>query len=430
LRKVRNSALESRTARAKLEPGRKHWMNLGSGLHLGYRRGSSPVGTWIARRYIGQQTYKLEKLAAADDIDDADNAVVLSFDQAQARARQMHGEKSRVEAGFPAAKGAAFTVAACLASYADALDKNSRRAGHDVRVRATSIINPVLGKIACDKLTTAQIEKWLADFAAMPARIRSPKGQTRYKPTDPDDAEAQRRRQSTANRVLTILKASLNKAWRDGRIAGSNGAWSRVRPFKGVDSARVRYLTANEAKRFLNAAQLDFRHLAAAALATGARYGELVALRVEDFNPESGTVHVRRSKSGKGRHIVLGAEGVQLFESLTAGRAHDALILLRADGTPWHKSAQFVPMAEALHAARIKPAISFHGLRHTWASLSIMAGMPLMVAARNLGHSDTRMVEKHYGHLAPDFVAASIRQFAPSFGLAKSDKVVPARRRA
>ena len=29
-------------------------------------------------------------------------------------------------------------------------------------------------------------------------------------------------------------------------------------------------------------------------------------------------------------------------------------------------------------------------------------GVPLMVVAKNPGHTNTRMVEKHYGHLAPD----------------------------
>ena len=45
-----------------------------------------------------------------------------------------------------------------------------------------------------------------------------------------------------------------------------------------------------------------------------------------------------------------------------------------------------------------------------------MAGVPLMVVSRNLGHADTRMVEKHYGHLAPSYVADAIRAGAPRFG--------------
>ena len=73
-------------------------------------------------------------------------------------------------------------------------------------------------------------------------------------------------------------------------------------------------------------------------------------------------------------------------------------------------------MREAVKRAKIAPSISFHGLRHTWASLAVMAGMPLMVVGRNLGHVDTRMVEKHYGHLAASYVADEVRKSAPKFG--------------
>jgi hypothetical protein len=54
-----------------------------------------------------------------------------------------------------------------------------------------------------------------------------------------------------------------------------------------------------------------------------------------------------------------------------------------------------------------------------------MNGMPLMVVARNLGHADTRMVEKHYGHLAPSYVADEIRKAAPRFGVELAKVVAP-----
>jgi integrase len=73
-------------------------------------------------------------------------------------------------------------------------------------------------------------------------------------------------------------------------------------------------------------------------------------------------------------------------------------------------------MADACERAKIKPPISFHGLRHTYASHAVMNGAPLLVVAKNLGHSDTRMVERHYGHLAPSYVADAIRKAAPRFG--------------
>jgi integrase len=73
--------------------------------------------------------------------------------------------------------------------------------------------------------------------------------------------------------------------------------------------------------------------------------------------------------------------------------------------------------------AKIVPPINFHGLRHTWASHAVMNGVPMLVVAKNLGHSDTRMVEKHYGHLAPSYVADAIRAGAPRFGNTSDPKI-------
>jgi integrase len=50
-----------------------------------------------------------------------------------------------------------------------------------------------------------------------------------------------------------------------------------------------------------------------------------------------------------------------------------------------------------------------------------MNGAPLLVVAKNLGHTDTRMVERHYGHLAESYVADAIRAAAPRFGIVPSN---------
>lgn len=55
-----------------------------------------------------------------------------------------------------------------------------------------------------------------------------------------------RRRRASANRVLTVLKAALNRAWREGRLP-SDAVWRRVEPFARVAAARVRYLKVAEA---------------------------------------------------------------------------------------------------------------------------------------------------------------------------------------
>jgi integrase len=59
--------------------------------------------------------------------------------------------------------------------------------------------------------------------------------------------------------------------------------------------------------------------------------------------------------------------------------------------------------------AKISPPVNFHVLRHTHASHLAMKGVGLGVIAAQLGHADTRMTEKHYAHLAPSYVADTIR---------------------
>ncbi len=86
-------------------------------------------------------------------------------------------------------------------------------------------------------------------------------------------------------------------------------------------------------------------------------------------------------------------------------------------------------MRAACAAAKIAPAVSFHALRHTYASLTAMNGAALAVIAHNLGHTTTRMVERHYGHIAPSYVAERIRETAPTFDLTPDGKVVALRGR-
>jgi len=54
-----------------------------------------------------------------------------------------------------------------------------------------------------------------------------------------------------------------------------------------------------------------------------------------------------------------------------------------------------------------------------------MNGVPLAVVAAQLGHSDTRMVEKHYGHLAPSYVADTVRAAFGNMGVVEETNVVP-----
>jgi integrase len=85
-------------------------------------------------------------------------------------------------------------------------------------------------------------------------------------------------------------------------------------------------------------------------------------------------------------------------------------------------------MREACKRAAIDPAVGFHVLRHTHASILAMQAVPMAVIARQLGHSDTRMTERHYAHLAPNYVADTIRASFPRLVHPLPTRVVSIRR--
>jgi integrase len=388
-------------------------------LHLGYsrpRRGKP--GTWTVRAYLGsvktlapgvrggRTPYAIKRLpGVADDYEDANGTTVLSFAQAQ-----------ELALAPPKPTNGPLTVEGAIEAYVTSLRHHGReRAATEAEARLTRHVGRLAGQQVAS-LTPEHLRGWLHDLANKLARIRPGEG-------------SERRSRVSANRVLVMLKAALNHAYHEGKTP-SDGAWRRrVKPFANVDVARKRCLILDECRRLINAAQGGFRLLVQAALHTGARYGELTRLRVHDFDEDAGTLVIERSKPGRPRHVHLSDEGEAFFRQITAGRAGDEVMLRRDDGGPWQRNDQQWPMREAVNRAKIAPPISFHGLRHTYASLSIMSGAPLLVVAQNLGHSDTRMVERHYGHLADSHKREMIRSHAPRFGVADDGKVAALRRK-
>ena len=111
-------------------------------------------------------------------------------------------------------------------------------------------------------------------------------------------------------------------------------------------------------------------------------------------------------------------------------------LIIKFPGRPFNWSdAQHRAAGKQLPFAAIKnradaqrfldPPINFHGLRHTYASRLAMRGVPLAVIAVQLGHSDTRMVEKHYGHLAPNYVADTVRTAFGRLGIVEPSNIIP-----
>lgn len=419
-RKARDERLDTRTARLKLKPrAEPYWRTIQEGRALGYRRlAGGKAGKWIARHYDPTEGRRYEALGTADDMLDADGAGTLNFAQAQDKARDWFQDIERADGRVLEPITVAQAITAYLADY-------TARGGKALRETQASInahILPELKDRKVDGLTYAILKAWHHKLAEAPARLRS-KAEAEKKNTrevTATDADGRRARRATANRVLTILKAALSLAFREGQ-AISDDAWRRVKPFPRVDAARIRYLTDQEAVRLVNACTPDLRNLVTAALLTGCRYAELASLQARDLDAGAAVLHIRHSKAGKPRSVPLTDEALRFFTQQVAGKPRIALVLTRAGGEAWGRSHQFRSLRDACTAAKITPAVSFHILRHTFASRMAMRRVPMAVIAAALGNTEA-ICAKHYAHLAPAYVADTIRANAGGLGIVPEEK--------
>jgi integrase len=400
-RKIKNADLINRTSRDKLAiRGRPHYHRIDANLSIGYRRLRGRSGTWTARIYIGNGEYAFEPIGTADDRSDADGIGIFDHDQAVAKARELHTKHKKTAAGIRDP----LTVEQAVEAYAVHLSGNGKR--HDaLEATARKYILPLIGKMEVDKLTSEALTEWKAKIAKMPAR-----GRRAFNPVA---------RKASANRTITMLKTALKLAYDNGKVE-SDKAWRSLKKFDGVERRRDRFLSLSESKRLINAADSEFRPMIQAALATGCRYAELCNLKVSDFHTDSNTLFIRTSKAGKSRSAYLTEEGVRLFGALAAGRRGSEPLIRRDDGLPFGPSHQIRRMVETCKNARIEP-ISFHGLRHSYASALVKAGTPLAYVAESLGHANIKMVSKHYGHIEKSHLAETIRANVPKYGFAKSN---------
>ena len=389
---ARSPKLETRSSRLKLPVTKKPvFVRIAPGISLGYRR-TKTAGTWVLRVGNGRNDAWTKRIAVADDFDSSDGVTVLTFWEAQTLAKETAGT---AKPGRARAKP--LTVARAADAYLASLTARNIRTAKDARSRLTRLFLPTFGERRIEDLTRREIEEWRDGLVRADG-----------------DEERRRRSQDTANRVLSIVKAVLNHAAGDSanRLT-DDSPWRLVRPFQRVGRARDVHFSIPEVLQLLDAADTPaFRDLLTAGFLTGARYGELAACRVRDFNASQETLWVPRGKTGP-RTVILQPEAVTFFRRTVGQRGKDEPLLPRPDGQGWKPSDQQRPMKKAVEKAELDPKATFYALRHSYISRAIESGMPLTVLAENCGTS-VRMIETTYAKVLAgkrrELIAASARR--------------------
>ncbi len=230
--------------------------------------------------------------------------------------------------------------------------------------------------------------------------------------------------------ALTVLRVALNRAVRQGRLT-INVALAATKP--RVTAREARPLAPDEVLRLLDAVAGDrLEAMWITAVALGLRRGELTGLMWKDIDIAAGTLTVARTlhyvpgqafelrepKTRRSRRTLALPDVVaaalqdhrrrQLEERLQAGAPWKVaeLVFTTSEGGPLSGST----LVHALHrhcAAAGLPAIRFHDLRHTAASIMVAGGVPLRTVQEVLGHSTISITADVYTHIAPAPIEAA-----------------------
>lgn len=373
---------------------------------LGYQKRPN-ARSWVVRWREPTGGYRYKTLGATDDVDGG-----LDFDLAMSLAKE---RVERFETGDDATP--VLTVENVLADYLDELRARGRNTA-TARVHIKAFIKPYWGEREVASAERDEYRQWRNHLASQPPRKRTAtfSNVIDHRDVDMTDADIQRKRRSSVNRILTTFKAALNLAWENHprEIATSDEWRLGLKPFRNVDAPREQWLKIEDIRRFLNACEPDFRELVAAALYTGARYSELARAQAAHMDIQQRSLYVPLSKSGRPRTIHLNKKAVGFFTRIAAGKVGSDLLLTKSDGSEWGKAHQSRRMQLACERAEV-PAMGFHQLRHSYASIAVKNGLPLQILALNLGHADTRMVERHYAHLESEYVREQIAKSTATF---------------
>lgn len=188
-----------------------------------------------------------------------------------------------------------------------------------------------------------------------------------------------------------------------------------------VPRGRETYLTPEEVRRLLDAADPWFRDILTLALHTGVRKGNLCQSLKADVDLDRAILTIPLTKNGDIHHAPLDSEALEVVRRLVAGNHHEYL-LSGPEGKPlaggrsaqgyrngllggaWERTVR----AAGLEEVRGEKLV-FHSLRHVFCSTLASCGVLIEERALLAGHRRIEM-QRRYTHFEPGFLADSIRK--------------------
>lgn len=225
----------------------------------------------------------------------------------------------------------------------------------------------------------------------------------------------------TTNKILEVLKMVFAYS-EDNEHLKENPA-RKVRRVKQTKEEMdfLGRVEPDEIDRFLEAAPPDYYPLFFTAIWTGAREGELLALKWGNIDFEKQRINIRqtydsfgyrdpKSESSK-RSIVMSPSLVEVLSEHKASlqkNGNDDHVFQNKKGGPINYanmiSRKFHP---SLEKAGIRP-IPFQDLRHTYGALTMSMGVPPKFVQAQMGHSSMTLILETYGHLIPSSPSADL----------------------
>lgn len=214
---------------------------------------------------------------------------------------------------------------------------------------------------------------------------------------------------------LTVLNKCLVTAYEWLELEGSPPKIKWLR----WTTPEIDYLSPDECELLLSRAEGVIFEMVFTALRTGMRQGELRGLQWSSIDWLTRSVAVRHSrddhqrilvppKNGKIRHIPLDTD---LYELLYRRKKDTGYIFVAPGGQPFTKDRLHDAMGRLCKQANFR-RIGWHTLRHTFASLLAMRGVPLPAIKELMGHAAISTTMR-YAHVAPSTLRAAIEMLNP-----------------